>query len=246
MPIIIHCPSCSRQLRVPDDLLDREVKCPTCSAIFTASAENEVPLATPLPPPREEEAPRARVPRPSGPPLEEFEELDAPVRRRRPPRRDDDEAYEEEDDEPRPRRRSRQHARDLVAGPAMALMVVGSIALTLSILSLLCNLGGAAGGLAMPRPRGAPGFGGPPNAELVARAAGGVFGVFGAVGGICWGGIVLTGAIQMKNLRSYGYSMAGAIVAMVPCSGGCCLLGLPFGIWALVVLNQPEVREAFS
>ena len=34
------------------------------------------------------------------------------------------------------------------------------------------------------------------------------------------------------------------IVSMLPCS--CCwTLGLPFGIWALVVLNQPEVKDAF-
>jgi len=39
--------------------------------------------------------------------------------------------------------------------------------------------------------------------------------------------------------------MAGSIVAMVPCNI-CCLLGLPFGIWALVVIVRPEVKDAFS
>jgi len=39
--------------------------------------------------------------------------------------------------------------------------------------------------------------------------------------------------------------MAGAVVAMLPCQC-CCLLGLPAGIWALVVLNKPEVNSQFG
>ena len=32
---------------------------------------------------------------------------------------------------------------------------------------------------------------------------------------------------------------------MVPCISPCCLVGLPIGIWALVVLNKPEVKGSF-
>jgi hypothetical protein len=49
---------------------------------------------------------------------------------------------------------------------------------------------------------------------------------------------------MMKQLKNYGLAMTGSIIAMLPCSV-CCLLGLPFGIWSLVVLNNPEVKEAF-
>src|SRR5437660_9135178 len=38
MPEIIDCPQCERKLRVPDDLLGRAVKCPTCGVTFTAPA----------------------------------------------------------------------------------------------------------------------------------------------------------------------------------------------------------------
>jgi hypothetical protein len=38
MPKIVHCPQCERKLRVPDDLLGRAVKCPTCGVIFTPPA----------------------------------------------------------------------------------------------------------------------------------------------------------------------------------------------------------------
>ena len=45
--MIIDCPSCSRKLRVPDDLLGKQVKCPTCGHTFQASAAAEsAPSAT--------------------------------------------------------------------------------------------------------------------------------------------------------------------------------------------------------
>jgi hypothetical protein len=31
---------------------------------------------------------------------------------------------------------------------------------------------------------------------------------------------------------------------MIPCFG-CCLLGLPIGIWSLVTLNSAEVKSSF-
>ena len=41
-------------------------------------------------------------------------------------------------------------------------------------------------------------------------------------------------------------AMATAIVAMVPCTAPCCVLvGMGFGIWALVVLCDANVKSAF-
>ncbi len=75
--------------------------------------------------------------------------------------------------------------------------------------------------------------------------------VFGGIGlglavlSIILGAVVIYGAMQMKDLRSYSLSMTSAIVAMIPCLSPCCLLGLPFGIWAIVVISSPEVKSAF-
>jgi hypothetical protein len=49
----------------------------------------------------------------------------------------------------------------------------------------------------------------------------------------------------MQKLSSYGLSLTTAIVVLIPCFSPCCLLGLPIGIWALVVLNKPEVKSQF-
>ncbi len=59
-------------------------------------------------------------------------------------------------------------------------------------------------------------------------------------------GTVLFGSIQMVRLRSYGLARAAAIISIIPCVGSCCGLGIPFGIWALVVLMKPHVKAAFQ
>ena len=58
------------------------------------------------------------------------------------------------------------------------------------------------------------------------------------------GVLILAGSIQMLRRRGYELAMTGSVLAMLPCSPSC-ILGLPFGIWSLVVLNNPQVREAF-
>jgi phage FluMu protein Com len=59
------------------------------------------------------------------------------------------------------------------------------------------------------------------------------------------GVLILIGAMKMKRLENYGLAMAASIIAMIPYLSPCCLLGLPFGIWALVVLCDSNVKAAF-
>lgn len=63
--------------------------------------------------------------------------------------------------------------------------------------------------------------------------------------GLLISGLGLYGSIQMLKLRNYGMAMTAAIISVIPCVGPCCCLGIPFGIWALVVMNQPDVKLAF-
>jgi len=51
--------------------------------------------------------------------------------------------------------------------------------------------------------------------------------------------------LKMKKLENYGLAMTASILAMIPCLSPCCLIGLPIGIWAVVVLSKPEVKSAF-
>ncbi len=55
------------------------------------------------------------------------------------------------------------------------------------------------------------------------------------------------GAMRMKELRSYPLAMTASILAMIPCfSSCCCVIGLPVGIWALIVLLDKDVKAAFD
>jgi hypothetical protein len=56
---------------------------------------------------------------------------------------------------------------------------------------------------------------------------------------------VLFGAVKLMRLQSHGLVMAACVVAMLPCQC-CCMLGLPFGIWAVIVINKPEVKSQFT
>jgi len=99
MPIQISCPSCQKQLRVPDNLVGKSVKCPSCQTSFEAVAE-QAPAAEERS--REEPAPRR------GEERDEAYQEEAPVRRSSRRSRDDDDDYD--DDRPRRRRRSADYA----------------------------------------------------------------------------------------------------------------------------------------
>lgn len=78
------------------------------------------------------------------------------------------------------------------------------------------------------------------------RAAGiGAMDIFNSILGVGINVLVIVGALKMQRLQSWGLAMTSAILIMLPCSGCCCLLGLPVGIWALVTLNKPEIKAAF-
>ena len=59
--------------------------------------------------------------------------------------------------------------------------------------------------------------------------------------------VILLGGVQMLRLKSRGLSMTASIMAMIPCfASACCVIGIPVGIWALVVLGSPDVKAAFA
>jgi hypothetical protein len=69
MPTLIHCPSCRRQLRVPDALAGTRVMCPSCGSTFTATGGVPESPAEPAPvEPVQAAAPEAYAPPPPPPP----------------------------------------------------------------------------------------------------------------------------------------------------------------------------------
>ena len=54
--------------------------------------------------------------------------------------------------------------------------------------------------------------------------------------------LILFGGYQMLERRSYPWAMAAGIISIVACS----LIGLPIGIWALIVLAREDVKASFG
>jgi len=130
-------------------------------------------------------------------------------------------------------------ATDQTNAPGIALIVTGALnvlfGLARAAMSLLFSGAGALGGASGPNPQ-------------MERMMMGVFGtlgvVLGLVGALC-GALHILGGIKMRKLESYGLCMTASILAMIPCTSPCCLIGLPIGIWAIVVLSKAEVKSQF-
>lgn len=56
----------------------------------------------------------------------------------------------------------------------------------------------------------------------------------------------IVGGLYMRTLSSYGLSMTGAIVSLLPGLTGCCFTGTLFGLWALIALLNPAVKAGFA
>ena len=60
--------------------------------------------------------------------------------------------------------------------------------------------------------------------------------------------LALAGGVRMYQMRGYPLAVVGSLASAVPCLSPmtCCCIGEVVGVWCVVVLLQPLVREAFS
>jgi len=131
---------------------------------------------------------------------------------------------------------SREGARAQLTGPATALMVIALLHLVFGGLMLLGRSLRFSGPF-IPSGR-FPG-------EMWTVFMGGAAGLFSELFGLATSVIVLVGAIKMQRLENHSLAVVASILALLPFTSPCCVLGLPFGIWSLVVLYRPDVRAAF-
>ena len=122
-----------------------------------------------------------------------------------------------------------------VNAPAIGLVVVAVLGALAQIISLIFNLAGASFMASRQMP----------NQPAWANMFSGTVGVVSGIIALLLSGLIFFGAMKMKKLENYGLAMAASIIAMIPCLSPCCLIGLPIGIWAVVVLVKPEVKSAF-
>ncbi len=145
---------------------------------------------------------------------------------------------------------SQQDAQAAVEMPAILLMIYGALSLLSHITGLLTkSIGQAVNSEFFFQTSNLPTEGMPPwlakylQAALVQppRIALGEHLV-----GMVLAGVIIWGAIEMKRLGSRSLAMIAAILALIPCLAGCCCcIGIPLGVWALVLLNRPAISRYY-
>jgi hypothetical protein len=136
---------------------------------------------------------------------------------------------------------TRDAALQAVKGPVNALLITAIVGLVAVAGDLILNLLALAGSHVGMRHTGDPQM----DRVLQMFGGGGVGIVKDVLGAVC-GVIILRAAMKMQKLENHQLAFTASILAMIPCVSPCCFLGLPFGIWALVVLNKPEVKSQFT
>ncbi len=225
MPIEFRCTHCNRLLRTPDETSGKQAQCPECGAITTIpSASTAGPLGMAPPPGAPGGGPFPPDAFPAGQPAAFGVPL-GPLA----PEQPQEAAYTA----------ARAYAAGRVAVPATALIVISILALVLQAIQFVrLALNGVNAALFPAMQQAFPQLAKVPAEAIIVGA------VIGGAISLAIYLVILFGALSMKRLNSYTFSLVAAILAILPCTTPCCL-GLPFGIWALVVLNSPPVREAF-
>jgi hypothetical protein len=125
-----------------------------------------------------------------------------------------------------------------VSGPSIGLLVTGIIGGVFSVIGLFMSfLGTSLSSIMADRFEGFD--------ERYAELYEGAAGIASSFIGILVAALIIYAALKMKELNQYGLCMAASILAMIPCISPCCIIGLPIGIWCLIVLTKPEVKAAF-
>jgi hypothetical protein len=220
MPIEFRCNQCAKLLRVGDDAAGKQARCPMCGTVLdvpTPAASEEPTLAMPS-----EGNPFAAMPSPTP--------AGSPFAAAGPG--DTDNPYQSPADFEPAALYPPAYVADRVAAPAIGLIITGSLGLLMQCIGTVRTFF-----MLQDFPKAVandPAFMAMGGAQLV-------IGLLGVVLNI----LIIVGGVKMRRLESHGLAMAAAILAMIPCLSPCCLLGLPFGIWAIVVLSSDEVRAAF-
>lgn len=242
MVIRFTCPNCSKTLQVPQGAGGKKAKCPACGSIIL--------IPPPLPTGSASQA-ASWGESPSEVPSSDASDSELPVNA--------GSSFGEEQQRmfyraspgpahafPYAREGSPYTqislAKSKVSGPATWLIVLSILSIALILIALLVvSLGLTAAGAAAQDPNFAA------NEDFAAAVFSLLFNFATLLVGLAVSVIILVGAVQMKKLRSYGLAMTAAILSVIPCTSPCCfLIGVPIGIWAIVVLNDPVVKRAFQ
>jgi hypothetical protein len=214
-------------LNVPDEYLDKPVQCPACGLIFMLPAAGSPGQQPTAPPPVVTRAD------------------DEAGREGRPPspwRRADDggEPADRGSHHPWELEEEAERARGLLTPPAICLLLTGILGFLVDLMVIIA--------VAMAPQILAPGPGMPDwfQQQLRKNPVGPREIMILYIPFALINIVIIQAAIQMLRRRTWSLAVTGSVLAMINLGSYCCILGIPFGIYALRTLLRPEVRSAFE
>ncbi|MBS0204850.1 MAG: hypothetical protein JSS49_18235 [Planctomycetes bacterium] len=130
-----------------------------------------------------------------------------------------------------------ERVKGKVMAPAIALVIVGSLGLMMSIVNVVLAV-----------------FSGPaivdPNApeflRNIQQASVGPLAIVVQAAFVVFNGVIIGGGVQMMRFQSRVFAIVASVFAIVNVGTCCCVLGAPVGIWCLIVLLSQDVIRAFE
>jgi hypothetical protein len=238
MSIEFRCPNCGALLRVPDDTAGHQAQCPECQHVSTVAADSNTASLTSRDEPaadtsgdteyamREEEAEtepgsgEGAPPPPPPPP---------------PPGAAGPGPYGPEAAQGDWAASQVRSTAERLSVPAVTLMVLAGIDILMRLLGLLSNAAQLGMGAMM----------GKHGPEAMVAMFSGTVGIITQIVLMAVSAAIIYGAVNMMNVQNYEFSVAAAVLALIPCVSPCCCVSIPFGIWSLIVLLDDPVRDAF-
>jgi hypothetical protein len=218
---------------VPSELVGKKVKCPGCGTIFTASLEPEPAPETPVVLPEAESQPESAPPPPIRPARRQEEYY-----REEPPQ-------EDYDRQALGRRLSRKRGLAALRAPAICLLITGVVGFFATTWFLISTVAQTEEMIL----RNVPPAANQDERQLQENIVRFVlspgmkgFNLVSMVVNL----VVIVSAIMMLIGKMRWLAYLGSVLAMINIDCCCCLPGLGFGIWSLVVLSRPEVQSVFD
>lgn len=122
--------------------------------------------------------------------------------------------------------------------PAIGLIITGSLNGLIGLLTLLSGLLRLVGVVKEQTPTD--------EAERLGYYIGTGFGYGVGFFSLILAPVIIFGGMKMLKGEKIGLAKTAAILAILPISSCCFVIGIPFGIWALFILLKPEVKAAFE
>ncbi|WDI44109.1 hypothetical protein [Bremerella sp. P1] len=240
MSIDFPCSNCHQTVRVPDGTEGKKTKCPKCQQVQVIPDKNSFGSSSaPTPPPAPEQPAKEEsmwddlMPEPSSAPApassNPFGDAPDPFG----PPADNPYMSPTQSSSSYPRRgASREEARSKLMGPAIGVLVCNVLGLLLLGVWAIATIIELQKGNEI---NDTPEIVGASIALFI------MFGLPFLLSLLCMAAMARAFAV-----RNYGLVMTGFILALTPFGGGCgCLIGMLFGIWGIVMMNDDSVKAAF-